>query len=326
MDIRKNSVGAVVVTYNRRHLLERVIDSLSAQSRPVDHIYIVDNASTDGTEEYLSTLQVAKKISIQRMPTNTGGSGGFSHGMKWAFDEGHEWIWLMDDDLLPAVDCLDKLLGNVVNAAKCRHETNSPDREQCEPSAVAILPLRLNSSGEVVEWSAQKINLANPFVRAFRSDLVCYLYRQPSSCPPAIPVIDFTFEGPLFHRKVPERVGFPRADFFIYCDETEYALRMQRFGFQSPVCVSTAHALRMDHNPFFCETVSWKHYYAWRNLLVVQHDYAENWVMALRPYAFFVGSTLKRLATRRLTLREAVMRSRALFDSIIRTFPRPYLP
>jgi rhamnopyranosyl-N-acetylglucosaminyl-diphospho-decaprenol beta-1,3/1,4-galactofuranosyltransferase len=316
MEFKANSVGAVIVTYNRRSLLTQVIDSLLAQTRPVDHIYIVDNASTDGTTEYLSSLKIPR-MTIRRMPTNTGGAGGFFCGMKWAFDEGHEWIWLMDDDLSPAYDCLEKLLSGRVTCPECE-----------APPAPAIIPLRLNRDGTVAEWSSRKINLSNPLIRRFRSDLVCDLYSDPSTAPAVIPVIDFTFEGPLFHRKVPEQIGFPRAEFFIYCDETEYALRMQRFGFNKPLCVSAARALRMGDTAFPEEMkrVPWKVYYGWRNRLVVQNEYATNWVMAYRPYLFFALSTLKRLFKGRLPRREALMRWHAFYDSITGTFPRRYLP
>jgi GT2 family glycosyltransferase len=41
-------VTAVVVTYNRRALLRECLAALAAQTRPVDRVLVVDNASTDG--------------------------------------------------------------------------------------------------------------------------------------------------------------------------------------------------------------------------------------------------------------------------------------
>ena len=43
------SVAAVVVTYNRKDYLEKLLPSLLASQRPLDAIYVVDNNSTDGT-------------------------------------------------------------------------------------------------------------------------------------------------------------------------------------------------------------------------------------------------------------------------------------
>jgi len=327
MEIRPNTVGAVVVTYNRRHLLEKVLDSLLAQTRLVDHIYVVDNASTDGTADYLSNLTLTK-LSVKRLPTNTGGAGGFSTGMKWAYDEGHEWIWLLDDDVLPAVDCLEKLLAHRTTASRSRDSIGGVDSGSVAAPRAVIIPLRLNGRGQVAECAVQSLNLGDPFVRTFKSKSLCVLYQDPSSVPATIPVADFAFEGPLIHRKVPEQIGFPRPEFFILCDDTEYALRMQRVGFDYPICVSDAHLFRIGDEPSLDSDSgpSWRQYYFWRNTLIIQNEYAMNLIMAYRPYLFFALSTAKLFARGRLSVTEAVMRWRAFSDSIARTFPRPYLP
>lgn len=44
-----NSVAAVVVTYNRLEELKKNIDMLQRQTRTLDAIYVIDNASTDDT-------------------------------------------------------------------------------------------------------------------------------------------------------------------------------------------------------------------------------------------------------------------------------------
>ena len=46
-------VAAVVVTYNRKELLMECLEALLRQTRPLQAIYIIDNASTDGTPELL---------------------------------------------------------------------------------------------------------------------------------------------------------------------------------------------------------------------------------------------------------------------------------
>ena len=52
------SVAAVVVTYNRKDYLERLLPSLLASQRPLDAIYVVDNNSTDGTAAIASQYGV----------------------------------------------------------------------------------------------------------------------------------------------------------------------------------------------------------------------------------------------------------------------------
>ena len=99
-------VIAVVVTYNRKALLVECINALRAQSRPLDGILIVNNGSTDGTEEWLQQQTDIQFISQK----NTGSSGGFSTGISWAYSNGYSWIWCMDDDGYPKQDALEKIL------------------------------------------------------------------------------------------------------------------------------------------------------------------------------------------------------------------------
>lgn len=120
------TVCAVVVTYNRKELLIECLDALENQSRPLDAIYILDNASNDKTTFLLEengyinenppeTLQIPwEKSSIKngvlihyvRMHRNTGGAGGFHEGVKRAYEKGYDWIWLMDDDAEPKKNAL----------------------------------------------------------------------------------------------------------------------------------------------------------------------------------------------------------------------------
>ncbi|MFY9636747.1 MAG: glycosyltransferase, partial [Cellulosimicrobium cellulans] len=91
-------VAAVVVTYNRVDKLGRVLDSILAQTRPVDRLIVIDNASTDSTPQLLSVYDDDPRVEIVRLDSNTGGAGGFSAGMERAYERGADWVWIMDDD------------------------------------------------------------------------------------------------------------------------------------------------------------------------------------------------------------------------------------
>lgn len=102
---------AVVVTYNRKDKLFKCIECLLKQTYPLDKIYIINNASTDGTESLLNSLVLSNsKIEYRTMNENLGGSGGFQYGIKWAYAEGADWIWGMDDDAFPEKEALNNLL------------------------------------------------------------------------------------------------------------------------------------------------------------------------------------------------------------------------
>lgn len=103
----KDRTVAIVVTYNRREHLERCIDALLQQTMPTD-ILIIDNASTDDTADAVAAMDCAR-IRCHRMPKNLGGAGGFNCGMAMAVTMGYGYLWVMDDDCVPAPDALERL-------------------------------------------------------------------------------------------------------------------------------------------------------------------------------------------------------------------------
>ena len=82
-----NNISTVIVTYNRKELLVKCIHAVLNQTLLPNRVYIVDNASTDGTKEILEKEGLLDKnvngvaIHYERLPNNSGGAGGFYAGM-----------------------------------------------------------------------------------------------------------------------------------------------------------------------------------------------------------------------------------------------------
>lgn len=125
-------VVSLTVTYNRLDKLKQNVEHLLQQTKRLDRIYIVDNASTDGTAEYLCSLKKQHpEIVCLRMKQNTGGSGGFSAGIRKAYEDGADFIWGMDDDAYPEPEALKVLLeayqetdGNCAMWSNCNEDTD----------------------------------------------------------------------------------------------------------------------------------------------------------------------------------------------------------
>ena len=94
MENKKEKIAAVVVTYNRKELLKECLDALLAQTHPLDSIILIDNASTDGTPEFLKEKGFLDnpKIDYVRLSENSGGAGGFYEGMKRGYEKGFDWV------------------------------------------------------------------------------------------------------------------------------------------------------------------------------------------------------------------------------------------
>ena len=97
---------AIIVTYNRQKLLSECVDSLRRQTHSLDKILVINNGSTDNTERWLSTQKDITFIT----QNNSGSAGGFSTGIKWAFENNFSWMWCMDDDGYPKENALQNLL------------------------------------------------------------------------------------------------------------------------------------------------------------------------------------------------------------------------
>jgi len=196
------SVAAVVVTYNRRDYLARLLPSLLASTRPLDAIYVVDNASTDGTVDWLIESYGANPVVVPvPLETNSGGAGGFHAGVVRAFRDGHDWFWLMDDDVTAIPDGLEGLL-------------RFADRSGC------IHGRRIDFHGGAFFWQ--------PRINEFLGIPLPYLRDPFAGGNPVFETNSGVFEGMLVSRDVVAQIGPPDPRFFITWDDAVYALVASR--------------------------------------------------------------------------------------------------
>lgn len=98
-------VVAVVLTYRRTDLLRRSVDAVTAQTRRPNLVLVIDN-------DHLAAGAVSPSPGIEVVETgrNLGPAGGYELGFRLALERGADWIWTVDDDLVPDADCLERLL------------------------------------------------------------------------------------------------------------------------------------------------------------------------------------------------------------------------
>jgi hypothetical protein len=95
-------VTAVVLTYQARSSLERCLDALAQQDRPLDATIVVDNAG----DEPLDGLVTSRGAQLLRLPQNGGPAGGYAAGLRAFLLSGADYAWVMDDDCRPSPDAL----------------------------------------------------------------------------------------------------------------------------------------------------------------------------------------------------------------------------
>ena len=255
------SVAVVVVTYNRADLLTRMLDGLVAQTWQPDAVIVVDNASGDHTQQVLDRDDLP--LQVIRSEENVGGAGGFRIGMETAYAAGWDRIWLMDDDVVPAPDCLATLMAV---------------DEPC------LMCVREDLDGRLVEKSATAFDLRNPLAIKPKTASVETTYGSRDAMPPLVKIEVVAFEGFLVRRRVVDAVGLPDPTFFIFYDDADFALRARKAGFR---IWAVRDAVLVRQLPFSQRHAleTWKGFYMYRNLFVVHFRHGENALVRAKPYA-----------------------------------------
>ncbi|RYE31848.1 MAG: glycosyltransferase [Sphingobacteriaceae bacterium] len=194
---------AVIVTYNRLEFLKACLKSVQEQSRKPDEILVINNGSTDGTAQWLSTQNITVYTK-----ENNGGAGGFSYGIKTAYQQGADWIWLMDDDVIPENNALEQLV-------------KALDFLGNQQDKVGFLASK-------VLWSDNSVHEMNK----------TYVLEDPKKLEKlllpaqhALPLVQFaTFVSMLLSAKAVAKVGLPIKEYFIWCDDVEYSKRIVASG------------------------------------------------------------------------------------------------
>lgn len=191
----QSRVAAVVVTFNRKELLCECLDGLLSQTSPVSRIFVIDNASTDGTPDLLAARGFLENEILRyiRLQVNSGGAGGFHEGVKQAYREGFDWLWLMDDDVEPIPTALLTML-SYGSVSKC------------------IQGCKVFKDGESEGWE-QWVSIHKSGRRsASRGPQSGDYISAQTGC----------FEGMLIHRQVISKIGLPDPCFFIGGDDVAY--------------------------------------------------------------------------------------------------------
>ena len=104
--------AAVVVTRNRLILLKQCLQAIDAQTVPVSHIVVVDNASERETKDFLreQCAQRNGRFTAVFLDTNQGPAGGFHEGLRTCLLLPCTHMWLMDDDCMPEPEALAELV------------------------------------------------------------------------------------------------------------------------------------------------------------------------------------------------------------------------
>ena len=246
-------VIALVVSYNRQVLLSECINALRKQTRKPDAILVINNGSTDNTEEWLKSQEDIFYIT----QNNEGSGGGFNTAITWAYKNGYSWMWCMDDDGYPKEDALEVLLS-----------VDTPQR-----SLLNCAVINKDDKKSFV-WNTNNYKI----IDEVKEEL--------------IKGIGHPFNGTLIHRAIVEKVGTPKSSLFLWGDETEYYYRIVNqhsipvYTVSKSIHYHPASAFSYKQDWDFKS--SWKMYFYVRNRLHIHKAKFSSKIIASIHYLFFI--------------------------------------
>lgn len=236
-------LGVVIVTYNRLDLLKECIESCLNQTYPFEKIIIINNNSSDGTKEYLASIKDAKVL-IHNLKENVGGSGGFYEGVKESQKYNLDYVLLIDDDAILNFDYCEHIYKYMIN----------------EPKGIVGYSGTVKTNN-IIQYEHRRF-LKKHFheINSTKDNYIGKYFDLELA----------TFCGLFISTKIIKKIGLPKKDFFIWYDDTEYCMRMNKYGKIRNVNDSVLnHKTKIANIKGF----NWKSYYGLRNKIYIIKKY-----------------------------------------------------
>ena len=259
-------LGVVIVTFNRLKLLHECLEACLNQSYPFQEIFIVNNASTDGTAEYLKEIN-NPKVKVFTSQKNLGGSYGFYVGVKHYEKTKLDYVVLIDDDAI-----LDKNYNQFI---------------------VKYMSDNLGISGYsgVVKTDGKiqfehRRHLKNPNVFKETNSSIEEYHKK---------YFDYelsTFCGLFIPVKLIKKIKYPAKDFFIWFDDTEYSLRLLKYG-----KIRNINTAILNHKTTILlnKGHTWKSYYSLRNKIIILKKYFSKFQLIKYYFLLLVKSIMAKI-------------------------------
>lgn len=199
----KLKVSVVIPSWNGADLLRTCLNSLREQSVRPDEIIVVDDGSTDHTEEVISAFSEVTGIRHEEQ-------GGFCKAVNTGLNAArHPWVFLINNDITFERDCLKLLLA----------ETDQrPDAGMFTPLILwQDEPDRIYAAGDRQKRNGRPESIG---FRELRSDAVLQA-----------DVFGVTAAVALYRREIFERVGLLDEGYNIYFSDSDLSFRARLAGF-----------------------------------------------------------------------------------------------
>ena len=246
------NLALVIVTFNRIEKLKKTLLHYDQQTADFSSLIVVNNASNDGTDQYLSewsNIKSSYKKYVINLPENMGGSGGFYEGQKFALTLNPDWIYVADDDAYADRDMIAEFYRFI--------------EERNTDNISAVCATVYNADGSIAYEHRRYLRYKN-YIKQMMIPSYATDYEK------AYFNIDLlSYVGSFLKVSALLKIGLVNPRYFIYEDDSEHSLRLKKNG--DILCVPKMKIIHdSGQNIAIADedvVVSWRDYYAIRNLL-----------------------------------------------------------
>jgi GT2 family glycosyltransferase len=302
-------VYVAVLNWNGYELVERCLHLLNGTDYAKFKVFIIDNGSNDD-----SVARIRAELRPQIMICsgyNRGYAGGNEMALQHAQMDGADLLWILNPDALVEVDTLSALV-----AAYQQHG----------PALYGSVPVDAKNHVNLRTWELDpngKADLRHPVnISGEYSELFPGLQTQP--------VATLSGSSLLIPMMVIEKYGFMDTSFFLYSEESDYCLRLNRQGINSYLVPKSVVRHQTQgthkHHPELKPVII---YYQTRNRLVLLRRYADTLTfikMVLLHFAYVGGWLLATLKHGPRALKTAWFTLWGILDALINRMGRTFDP
>lgn len=214
---RRPTVYIVIINWKRLNDILGCLDSVFKLDYKGFRVVIVDNGSDDGSCELI--LKKFPTVHLIRNNCNLGYTGANNVGIRFAMEQGGDYIWLLNND-------------TVVDRGSLRNLVELAEENELIGLVSPIIyyydkPQIAQFSGSYMDWKNLSLTSSNEENQPAEKNL-----QDPDQ-------ICLWGTALLIKRKVIEKIGYLNEKYFAYYEDTEYSLRSLRAGFKNHICRSS---------------------------------------------------------------------------------------
>ena len=255
-------VSVVIVNWNGREDTLQCLASLKPLSHSLRSVIVVDNGSTESIKEVLEKSYAW--VTCISLSENLGFAGGNNVGIKKALEDGAEFVWLLNNDTVVDKHVLSILDGfRDPNVGACGSKIYFMKGREYHKDRYKEKDL-----GHVLWYAGGVIDWDNMYAMHRGVDQVDHGQYDSMEETAYITGCSMVIRSEVF-----KKIGLLDASYFMYLEDVEYCLRMQKHGFKT-MYVPSSKLFHKNAGSTGGSGSKFHEYYQTRNRLVLGLQYA----------------------------------------------------